>query len=365
MDNLKNEKPIVASRENHNSIRKFAIPFKIGIEPMKRLLITSFDNDSEYEAIEPQLFDDDIIGKGLRVLVYRKDKMVDVYCEKDIKINKETFRVGDGIGMLKETILEPNQFEIDENGINLHIAFTDKNKNVIEMKIKENSTSKKRMNFLSPVGNDIKRPKQLFLAYMKEFDFVLRNNTTFYTRVGNRHLKPSHFPLSRNGEKVYFARYSNDPIVGTLNTPMQTPLVFDYTNSGMVEVDGMLLNLHEGKVFLITRSYNDKTVSIEFSDGLPNLFELEENTDYAGNWNYKIDDRIITGGKCNFFREGDKVEVQLKVTRKWIPKSIPLSFQMFTLIVKSFRKWPTTYFWKGQIDFLDKTIPMAGEWIRV
>ncbi|MDO8896129.1 MAG: hypothetical protein Q7V19_00655, partial [Bacteroidales bacterium] len=343
MDNLKNEKPNVASRKTLSSSRKFAIPFNIGIEPMKRLLIASFDNDLEYEAIEPQLFDDDINGKGLRVLVYRTDKMVDVYYEKDVKINQETFSVGDGIGVLNETIIEPNQFEIDQNGINLHVAFTDKNQNVIEMKIKENATSKKRMNFLAPVGNDIKHPKQLFLAYMKEFDFVIRNNTTFYARVGQRKLKPSHFPLSRNGEKVFFARYSNNPIVGTLNPPMQTTLVFDCESTGAVEFEDLLVQLHEGKVSQITRSHNNKTVSIGFLDGLPNLFELNENTEYPGNWTYKINDQIITGGEYFFFRKGNKVDIQLKVTRNWTPKNIPLSFQMFTLVVKSFRKWPTTY----------------------
>ena len=365
MDNIENEKSNVDIRGILSSSSKYAIPFKIGIEPMKKLLIASFDSDSEYEAIEPQLFDDEINGKGLRVLVYRTDKMVDVYYEKGVKINPETFSIGDGIGLLKETIIEPNQFEIDQNGINLHIAFTDKNNNVVEMKIKESRTSKKRMNFLAPVGNDIKHPKQLFLAYMKDFDFVVRNNTTFYARVGQRHLKPSHFPLSRNGEKVFFSRYSNDPVVGTLNPPMHSPLVFEYSNSGVIEVEGMVLKLHKGKVFQITRNHNDKTVSIEFKDGLPNLFEIDENTEYSGDWTYKIDDQIITGGKYYFFRDGEKLDIQIKVTRKWIPKSIPLSFQLFTLIVKSFMNWPTTYHWKGQIDLSDKTIPLTGEWIRV
>ncbi len=233
------------------------------------------------------------------------------------------------------------------------------------MKIKESCTSKKRMNFLAPVGNDIKHPKQLFLAYMKEFDFVIRNNTTFYARVGERNLKPSHFPLSRNGEKVFFARYSNNPNIGTLNPPMQTPLVFESANTGVVEAEGMIFHIHEGKVFLITRQHNDKTVSIEFKDGLPNLLQIDEKTECSGNWTYKIDDQIITGGKYFLFRESDKVEIQLKVTRKWIPKSIPLSFQIFTLVVKSFRKWPTTYFWKGQVIFSDETSSLAGEWVRV
>jgi hypothetical protein len=365
MDNLKNEMPDLASMGILGASKKFVIPFKIGIEPMKRLLIASFDNDLEYEAIEPQLFDDDSNGKGLRVLVYRKDKMVDVYYEKGVKIDLETFSIGDGIGLVQESTLEPNRFEIDQNGINLHVAFTDKNNNVVEMKIKESATSTKRMNLLAPVGNDIKHPKQLFLAYMKDFDFVVRNNTTFYARVGQRQLKPSLFPLSRNGEKVFFARYSNNPTVGTLNPPMQTPIVFDCANSGVVEAEGMLFHHHERKVFKITRSYNDKTVSIEFSDGLPNLFEINEHTGYYGNWTYIIDDQVITGGKFNYLREGNRVDIQLKVTRKWIPGNLPLSFQLFTLFVKSFRQWPTTYFWKGQVDFSDKTRLLAGEWIRV
>jgi hypothetical protein len=364
-DNLKNGKPDLSSRETHCFSRKYVIPFTIGIEPMKRLLIASFENDSEYEAIEPQLFDDEINGKGLRVLVYRKDKMVDVYYENGVDINHDTFSVGDGIGLHKETIIEPRQFEIDQNGINLHIAFTDKNQNVIEMKIKESSTSKKRMNFLAPVGNDIKHPKQLFLAFMKEFDFVCRNNTTFYAKVGQRQLKPSNFPLSRNGKKVFFARYSNYPIVGTLNPDKQMPLVFDSANYGVAEVEGMHIHLHEGKVFSISRSHYDKIVSIEFSDGMPNLYELDENKNYCGNWTYKIDDLIITGGKYSFCKKSQKVDVQIKVTQKWIPKNIPLSFQMFTIIVNSFRRWPTTYRWKGQVDLSDKIIPLSGEWIRI
>jgi len=364
MENFKNNKTNLDSKGFSAYSRKFAIPFKIGIEPMKRLLIASFDNDLEYEAIEPQLFDDDINGKGLRVLVYRKDKMVDVYYEKDVKINQETFSVGDGIGVLNETTIEPNIFEIDQNGINLHVAFKDKNQNIIEMKIKENGTSKKRMNFLAPVGNDIKQPKQLFLAYMKEFDFVVKNNTTFYASVGQRQLKPSHFPLSRNGEKVFFARYSNNPIVGTLNPPMQTTLVFDCESTGAVEFEGLLFHIHEGKVSQIISSHNDKTVSIGFMDGLPNLFELKENTEYSDNWVYKINDQIITGGKFIFFRKNNKVDIQLKITKKWIPKSIPLSFNLFTFFVKSFRNWPTTYHWKGQIDLSDKTIPLTGKWLR-
>jgi hypothetical protein len=59
-------------------------------------------------------------------------------------------------------------------------VFTDKQKRVVELKICKKTTSKKRLTFLAPDGNDITQPKQLFLAFMKEFDFVARANTLFY-----------------------------------------------------------------------------------------------------------------------------------------------------------------------------------------
>lgn len=363
MDDTKKVKLNIASKVSHSSLGIFAIPFKLGVEPMKRLLIADFQNDSAYVSIEPQLFDDKINGKGLRVLVYRTDKMVDVYHQKGVKVDMETFSIGAGIGILKETIIEPNIFEIEQDGINLHIAFTDKNGEIVEMKIKESSTSKKRMKFLAPVGNDIKSPKQLFLAFMEDFDFVLRKSTVFYARVGNRDLKPSLFPLSRNGEKVYFARYSNSPVVGTINPPMKSPLMFQSFDCGHTKVEGMILHLQNGRVNSMSRKYNGKTISIEFPEGMVNLYELKDGVKYTGKWTYKIDDQVITGGNSILLKTGDKVDVLINVTRKWIPQNLPVSFQLFTLFVKSFRQWPTTYYWKGVVDLSNETI-LDGKWLR-
>jgi len=36
----------------HSAETKVLFPFRIGVEPMKRLLIANFDNHDEYEAIE-------------------------------------------------------------------------------------------------------------------------------------------------------------------------------------------------------------------------------------------------------------------------------------------------------------------------
>jgi hypothetical protein len=343
--------------------KTFVIPFIVGVEPMKRLLIADFENDNEYEAIEPQLFDDEINGKGLRILVYRKDKFVDVYYQKGVRINQETFSIGKGIGVLQETEIKPDLFLINQNGVDLHVAFSDMKDRLIELRIKESTTSKKRLNFLAPVGNDIKHPKQLFLAYMKEFDFVLKNKTIFIVKIDDRHLKPANFPLYRNGKKLFFARYSNHPQVGTLNPPGNLPFICDFVETGWVEAAGLLVQFHKGKVTTIKPKDKDNTISVEFPDGMPNLIELDEGINYTGKWIYKTDNQAITGGIFKFLRTGDKTDIHIQVTRNWIPKNLPLNLNLFTFFVKTFRTWPATYFWEGRVDLSDG-MAMSGEWRR-
>lgn len=67
------------------------LPIRVGIDPMERLLIASFKGDPELEAFEPQVFDDAVNGKGMRVLRYRKDGRVDVYWQPGVHVDGNTF----------------------------------------------------------------------------------------------------------------------------------------------------------------------------------------------------------------------------------------------------------------------------------
>jgi hypothetical protein len=162
---------------------------------------------------------------------------------------------------------------------------------------------------------------------------------------------------------VFFARYSNSPLVGTINPAMKSPLMFQSFNSGVVEVEGMLLQFQNGRVKSMSREHNGKTISIEFPGGMDNLYELQDGVKHTGKWTYKIDDQEITGGDSILLKTGDKVDVHINATQKWIPKNLPISFQLFTLFVKSFRQWPTTYYWKGVADLSNETV-LEGKWLR-
>ena len=88
---------------------KIANPFRISIDPMERLLLVNFEKDPEtlYVGFEPQVFDDNINGKGHLVIGWRVDGRVDVYHEPGLRIDKGKYDIaGKGLAnMIELTML--------------------------------------------------------------------------------------------------------------------------------------------------------------------------------------------------------------------------------------------------------------------
>lgn len=343
--------------------RKIALPFKIEIDPMERLIVIELKNDPEYEMIEPQLFNDPVNGIGLRVILYRKDRLVDIYWQAGVKVNRATITIGAGIGHFQETSFSNSEFEITDQGINLEIRFIDAYGRQIELKITERADSKTPFPFLAPVGKDIKNPRRLFLAYMMQFDFVYKKGTCFYGAIGDRQITPGSFPLRRKRNKVFFIRYAGFPVVGTLNPPMNEVMVFRAETPGAYKVDGMLVavgkNLELQKVQVLE---DGKKIELDFPEGFPNLLDIIDGYAVKGKWIYRISDMIITGGTYLINRKNGTVDLEFDVLNEWRPVNIPFSFKVFTFIVRSFRKWPTTYLWKGRVNLVNHSL--TGEWRR-
>jgi hypothetical protein len=343
---------------------KFVLPVRLGVDPMKHLLVANFHGDPEFEMLEPQLFDDDINGKGLRILRYRKDKKVDIYYQSGIHIDPNTLTVGNGLGDLEETIIDPARFEITSKGVDIDIAFTDKQGRKVELKIREDSSENEGMPFLAPVGNDIKDPKQLFLVYMLGFDFVKKEGTEIHAQIGDRKLIPSSFPIHRNNNKVYFIRYSSRPIIGTLNPPMNKPIIAELSFPGSKKVDNIHLVTDEsGKVVLMHTNDSNSTIEITFDPGFPNLLNISDGETEKGKWTFFIEGANITGGTYKLLRKQNIIDIDLDVTQHWKPKELPLSFKLFTELVNSFCKWPSTYRWTGHVDIANDFL-MTGAWER-
>lgn len=343
---------------------KIIFPFKIEIDPMERLIVASLKGDPEFSMIEPQVFDDPVNGKGIRVLLYRKDKKVDIYWQPGVLINRDTITIADGIGYFKETIIEPSRFNITDYGVDIDIVFTDAQGRKVELKVIENSKGIKRFPFLAPVGNDIKNPKRLFLANMLEFDFVRKNGTVFLAKIGDRTIHPESFPILRNFKKVLLIRYSALPVIGTLNPPMNKPLIFETKIPGKMEVDGMSINVNKDKkIMQVSAERKNQKIELDFPNGFPNLLEVSEGAKEKGRWFYKISGMLITGGEYILSRSNNNIEIELNVTKNWKPSNLPISFRLFTWLVRSFRNWPSTYKWNGVVNL--EVGSLVGAWRRL
>ena len=349
---------------NTPSLRRIILPIRLGIDPMERLLVASFKGDPEYEAFEPQVFDDHINGKGMRVLRYRKDGRVDVYWQPGVNVDRSTFTVGAGIGDFTETKIEPEHFEITEQGVDLNVAFTDAQGRKVELRVRENAPGKNGFPLLAPVGADIKNPRQLFLVYMPCIDLVGRTGSLFEGRIGDRILRPASLPILLDWRRVLFVRYAARPVIGTLNPPMSKPLMIEMSAAGNVEVDGMMIVGDEkGNVTNISVGREPQKAKLGFSPGFPNLLEIPDRGSAAGRWTIHIAGVDITGGSYSASREGNRVVVELDVTEHWKPSGLPLSMELFTRIVPMFRTWPATYRWRGVVELSDAPV-MSGAWER-
>lgn len=246
--------------------------------------------------------------------------------------------------------------------MDIDIAFKDYDGRQVELFIKENNTSRNPFPFLAPVGNDVENPSKLFLVYMQEFDFVKRERTEIRAKIGNRNLTPATFPISRNGEKTYFARYTSKLVIGEINKQIHTPIIIDFTKkSTSLENQNFILD-SGNRITKYWIDHDSETIELNFSEGFPNLLSLPQQKEIEGHWSYSVSKTIITGGKYSLKRNGELVNITLDVTSNWIPVNLPFSFKVFTFIMSSFRTWPTTYKWEATIDLSNMTL--RGKWYK-
>jgi hypothetical protein len=344
--------------------RRLVLPIRLGIDPMERLLVASLKGDPEFEAIEPQVFDDKRNGHGMRVLRYRHDGRVDIYFQRGVHVDLDRYTFGTGIGDFAETTIDPCRFGITGRGVQLEIGFVDAQGRRVELSIHEDADSKQGFAMLAPVGADVVGPKQLFLVHMPSIDLVRRRGSTFEGRIGERALGPAALPVPLRGHAVWFTRYVERPAVATLNPPADTPLEAEFAGAGTIEIEGSRFALDaNGDVMRIAAALDTRRAELEFARPFPNLDGLGAQDTRRGEWAISINDAPITGGMYRVERRDQRVEVDLDVTRPWVPAKMPWAMAIFLRLVPSFRNWPATYRWHGVIEYGAAT-SLQGGWLH-
>lgn len=217
---------------------------------------------------------------------------------------------------------------------------------------------------LAPVGAGVEKPPRLMLVFMPDIDLVRRSGSLLEGRIGDRTLRPASLPVLLSWQRVWFVRYVTKPIIGTLNPPMSRPVLVELHAPGSKEVEGMTIGVDgDGNDTWINTGQEPCRVEADFFPGFPNLLDLASGGSAAGRWSIRIAGVSITGGSYSALREGDRIAVELDVTEQWKPSGLPLSMDIFTQLVRSFRTWPTTYKWHGVVEFGAEPI-MSGTWER-
>lgn len=217
---------------------------------------------------------------------------------------------------------------------------------------------------LAPVGDAIERPLQLFLAYLPEIDLVRRGQTQFDGHVGNRTLRVASLPMFLHGHRPLFVRYAERPVIGTLNPPMIRPVVVEVAAPGVVDIGGMSVFVDRaGSVARMSAGEGPRCVEVDAVPAFPNLLELPCGATASGRWSVRISGIPITGGSYRVMREGIRACVELDVLEHWRPSGLPLSMELFTRVVRSFRTWPSTYRWRGTVELGDAPT-MSAAWER-
>ncbi len=273
--------------------------------------------------------------------------------------------MGTGIGDFAEATINPARFEITRRGVDLHVAFTDAQDRGIELRVRENAPEKRGVPLLAPVGADIEKPLQLFLVYMPNIDLVRRSRSLIEGRIGDRALRPASLPILLHGHRVLFVRYVARPVIGTLNPPMSRPLIVELPVPGSAEVDGMsVVADRHGTITRISTGQEPRQVEVDFLPGFPNLPDLPARGSASGRWSIRIAGVSITGGSYRALRETGRVAVELDVIDHWKPSGLPLSMEIFTRVVRTFRSCPSTYRWRAAVE-LGAVPPMSGAWERI
>jgi hypothetical protein len=104
---------------------------------------------------------------------------------------------------------------------------------------------------------------------------------------------------------------------------------------------------------------------VTFDPPVPDLLLLDDGVAERGRWWVAVDGDRLTGRDWGATRTGEDVEVTLDVRDRWRPRHLPWLMRVVTTVVPVFRRWPTTYAWRGTVS---RTRPgpaaLRGTWRR-
>lgn len=332
-------------------------PFTLDVEPIARFLNCEFPDHPVYDGLEIQAFDDPVHGSGMLAFLSRRDgRRVDFYVDPALRLDRSRFAIGGGIGAWTETTFETARLRIAEDGVEAHLRFVDVDGRSIAVHVDDrDGRPRRRATLLAPVGASIERPLSLLLVVLHGFDLVRSSGTVSITIDGDE-VQTGTLPGARwHGRRL--VKYAGPLAVATLmgTTDGEVPVV---TRAGDDHVDVA----PGGGVAALYRQREGHGARVEFEPPFPDVRDLRPGVVTTGAWTIQVDGAPITGGAWWAVRRGDRAQLELDTDVRWQPRRLPLLMRIVTRVIPTFRRWPTTYRWRGVVDLTDApTITSAWE----
>ncbi len=335
------------------------IPFSLSITPMEALLFMTFeqDADSVYSAFEAQRFDDDLLGTGQLIIGWRVDGKVDVFHDPQLKMDPVRYDVcKGGLANIVPRNFGNSSFTVGEFGMEAHFSFEDLDGRLIVFQIREqNKKAPQPFGFLSPVGDGSENPSAMPVLMLHDFYFVRQKGTEISITIDGRSHRPDVLKFPIDWTKMYFTRYTPDPLVMFLNPNFEgqvSTLVVNGETKVIIEDTTYEIDYLGETPLLkaIQRESKGHCVCLSFDPAFPNLSAFK-GTSTSGNFSIKGDPSMgEIQGNYNVTWVDDKLKVSMVPSGGWKPKKERWGIRLLYTVVGLFKNWSKSYKWTAVID---------------
>lgn len=347
---------------------RLGAPVALQFSTVKAILNAELANHPVYDGFELQWFDDDVHGTGmLAFLSRREDQTFDYYADPALRVDPSWYSIGAGTHSWSTTEFDSARIEATEDGVVAQARFADLDGRVIEVDIDDrDGRLRRRAGFLAPVSAAVTDPRALFIVWMPAFDLVrLVPGRPPIIRIDGHDARVGALPGQRLHRR-HLIKYASPVCTARFNAD-------DDVLAGRL-ADAVVEPAPEG-VRAVTAAADGHGVAVRFTPPLPDLTEPAGRAPSDGTWAIEMDDARVTGGTWSLrpadgernsggggTGSGGGTELTLRLTQRWRPRRLPLLMRIVTTVLPVFRRWPTTYMWRGVVGS-DGVVSKAG-WSR-